>query len=85
MSVKFHITWCTEEDEEAEVEYTVYYTPYRPPPMCSNPDSPAFSDPGDSEYIEIIPEVCMDWVDESGMLDEIRTTAYDFMYDSHDY
>jgi len=35
---------------EVEVEVKVSsYTPYRPAPDCSNPDSPKFSDPGDDE------------------------------------
>ena len=29
-----------------------YYTPERPAPFCSNPDSPLFSDPGDSSEID---------------------------------
>ena len=34
---------------EIEVEGTVDYTPYRPMPACSNPDSPLFDDAGDDE------------------------------------
>jgi len=30
----------------------IHYTPARPAPPCSNPDSPAFSDPGDDFEME---------------------------------
>ena len=33
---------------------TVKYYPGRPPPHCSNPDSPGYSDQGDSDEIEIV-------------------------------
>ena len=36
---------------DIDVEYT--HTPERPAPPCCNPDSPAFSDPGDPEEFEI--------------------------------
>ena len=38
---------------ELEVEVDVDYTPERPAPACQNHDSPAFSDSGDDEAIEI--------------------------------
>lgn len=40
--------------EEHELEVRADYTPERPPPACQDHDSPAFSDPGDSEECEII-------------------------------
>ena len=46
---------CPNELCEAEIECTV--TPERPPPPCSNHDSLAFSDPGDSGEVEC-PEFC---------------------------
>ena len=43
ITIKYH-------NIEAEVEIT---TPYRSAPACSNPDSPAFSDPGDGAEFDI--------------------------------
>jgi len=44
MNFKF----TTHEELEIEINVTSY-TPYRPAPYSSNPDSPAYSDPGDDE------------------------------------
>lgn len=40
----------------------IYYTPYRPAPLCQDHDSPAFSDQGDDEEIEFVDpkSVCED-------------------------
>lgn len=43
--------------KEGEVYFNVkvnvtHYSPYRPAPFCSNPDSPNFADSGDDEELE---------------------------------
>lgn len=38
---------------DCEVEIEASYFPSRPAPPCSNPSSPAFSDSGDPEEVEI--------------------------------
>lgn len=49
--VDFH--WFDEEDREHTWSVYGLYTPGRPAPRCSDPDSPRFSDDGDPEEIEI--------------------------------
>ena len=41
---------CPACGEETDAEVT--FSPERPPPPCSNPDSPAYSDPGDPGEVE---------------------------------
>jgi len=50
MKLKFNLEIDLPEIE-VEVDVT-HYTPYRPAPYCSNPDSPKFSDSGDDEELE---------------------------------
>ena len=51
---------------EIEVEVRVLsYTPDRPAPACSNPSSPAFSDPGDPGEVEF--EAWVDGVEIAGL------------------
>ena len=54
------LTYETDDGEERGIEATVIYTPARPAPRCSDPDSPAFSDPGDPAEMEIVGAVCTD-------------------------
>lgn len=49
---------CKREHEgkvwEVEMTVNVAYWPGCPPPPCSNPDSPAFSDPGSGPEFDIL-------------------------------
>lgn len=38
--------------------HDVEFTPPRPAPPCSNPNSPAFSDDGDGLELDLYPEHC---------------------------
>ena len=49
MSISFDFSTYFELEIEIDVSS---YTPYRPPPPCSNPDSPMYSDCGDDEEME---------------------------------
>lgn len=42
------------DGEERRLQVDVKYLPGRPAPACSNPDSPAFSDSGDPDELEIV-------------------------------
>lgn len=42
------------DDRDIEATIEGSYAPERPAPPCSNPSSPAYSDPGDPEEIEIL-------------------------------
>lgn len=59
------------------------YSPERPAPACSNHDSPAYSDPGDDEYLEFTVFL----KDHTGKLIELdhydfAKTLYAKLYDS---
>lgn len=45
---------------EIELTWTARVTPSRPPPPCSNPDSPAFSDSGDPAEVDDVRLVLTD-------------------------
>ena len=57
------IHWNVGEDER-EVILEVDYTPERPAPPASDPDSNAFSDPGNGESIEITSAIYADTLEE---------------------
>ena len=74
--------------EELDLKYGVslivkgQWTPPRPAPMCSNPDSPKFSDPGEPGCVEI-DTACLCW-GECGKepvedLDQFLQEQKDFM------
>ncbi len=46
-------TEITRGNQLYELVVEVAYSPGRPAPYCSNPDSPRFSDPGDPPSLEI--------------------------------
>lgn len=58
------------------------YHPRRPPPACSNPDSPAFSDPGDDEEMEYEIYLVMEKKDgdEFILLPEVLHSYFDQKY-----
>lgn len=47
------------DGEESRILADVNYLPERPAPPCSNPDSPAFSDSGDPDELEIFRAVIL--------------------------
>ncbi len=49
---------CTYRCPECEHEFDFKFTPARPAPACSNPDSPAFSDSGDGAETDAQFEDC---------------------------
>ena len=53
MRIEAH-TYLTVNGIDTDVTITAEYRASRPAPACSNPDSPAFSDSGDPEEIEVL-------------------------------
>lgn len=74
---------CPNCGEEIECEYS----PGRPAPFCQNHDSPAFSDPGDPEELDIVEECpnCHEAIDEDKAREEIAEKYADSCQDPDYY
>ncbi len=96
MKVSFLVT--RDHNIEYWITVTGKYTPYRPPPMCSDHDSPAFSDPGDDaefdvESVEVDEAIDEEWnvIDETHPLHslllkeiELRESDMEFLMSAAD-
>lgn len=62
---------------ECSHEITCPFTPARPAPPCSNHDSPAFSDSGDSAELDIPEEcpACGEAIDQDAALEDAQNIA----------
>lgn len=80
MDVEFDHTLDGADGNPVPLHVKATGTPGRPAPPCSNPSSPAFSDPGDPPDVDIVSAVDLDF--DRSYLDKLTDEEYEELADA---